>query len=108
MRGDAPGSTTPEELLAAAHAVCFGIGLRSVIGRQESVGFENRTTAIITAEKGPDGIRIRGSHLRGVVSGLEALALERLAEIEIIVEHECTISAALRGSVSITHEVVAD
>lgn len=38
VRGDARGSTTPEELLAAAHAVCFGIGLRSVIGRHGASG----------------------------------------------------------------------
>ena len=34
LRGEAPGTTTPEELLAASHAVCYGIGLRSVIGRR--------------------------------------------------------------------------
>lgn len=32
--GEPPGKTTPEELLAASHATCFGIGLRSVIGRR--------------------------------------------------------------------------
>jgi osmotically inducible protein OsmC len=31
--GEAAGKTTPEELLAASHATCYGIGLRSLIGR---------------------------------------------------------------------------
>ena len=32
--GETPGKTTPEELLAASHATCYGIGLRSLIGRR--------------------------------------------------------------------------
>lgn len=64
---DPPGKSTPEELLAASHAACYGIGLRSVIGR--SGGRAQRVTveAVISAEKGPDGIRIQSSHLAGVV-----------------------------------------
>lgn len=34
LRGEPAGVTTPEELLAASHATCFGIGLRSVIARR--------------------------------------------------------------------------
>lgn len=34
LSGEPPGMTTPEELLAASHATCFGIGLRSVIKRR--------------------------------------------------------------------------
>lgn len=33
LRGEPVGVTTPEELLAASYAVCFGIGLRSVLAR---------------------------------------------------------------------------
>ena len=33
-RVEPAGMTTPEELLAASHATCFGIGLRGVIGRR--------------------------------------------------------------------------
>jgi osmotically inducible protein OsmC len=107
LRGERENTTTPEELLAASHAVCYGIGLRSVIARQGGSASRIVTTATITAEKGPEGIRIRRSHLRGVVIGLEGLAADRLTEIGRTVEQECTISAAIRGSVTITYEIAA-
>jgi lipoyl-dependent peroxiredoxin len=108
VRGDPPGVTTPEELLAASHAVCFGIGVRSVIARQRGSAASIRTTATITAEKGPDGIRIRRSHLRAIVVGLDGISPEQLAEIGALVERECTISAAIHTNVRITHEVITE
>ena len=108
LRGERERTTTPEELLAASHAVCFGIGLRSVIARRGGSASGIVTTATITAEKGPDGIRIRRSHLRGIVVGLEGLEAERLTEIGGIVEQQCTISTAIRDSVAISYEIVAE
>jgi osmotically inducible protein OsmC len=67
LRGEPPGTTTPEELLAASHAACYGIGLRSVIARHGGSAATVRVTATLTAEKGADGIRIRRSHLSAVV-----------------------------------------
>src|SRR4051794_10833365 len=81
LRGEAAGSTTPEELLAASHAVCYGIGLRSVIGRHGGSAARIVVTATITAEKGPEGIRIRQSHLSGVVEGLERIDPASLDDI---------------------------
>lgn len=105
--GDPPAVTTPEELLAASHAVCFGIGLRSVIGRRGGTARRVTVEATITADKGPEGIRIRSSHLRGVVEELQGIAKEQLGDIARETAEGCTISQAIRGSVAITHEVVA-
>jgi osmotically inducible protein OsmC len=105
LRGEPPGTTTPEELLAASHAVCYGIGLRSVIGRSGGSASRVVVTATITAEKGPNGIRVRGSHLSAVVEGLEGVDASALADIGRIVEQECTISTVIRGSVEITYDV---
>ncbi len=107
LRGEPAGVTTPEELLAASHAVCFGIGLRSVIGRNGGVATTIRMTATITAEKGPDGIRVRRSHLAGVVEGLQGIEPARLPELGATVERECTISTAIRGAVEISYDIVA-
>src|SRR5687768_12841950 len=96
-----PGHTTPEELLAASHGTCYGIGLRSVIGQRGGMAQRVIVTATITAEKGAHGIRIRSSHLRGVVEGLEGIAPDQLPEIAQAAEAECTISIAMRGSVAI-------
>jgi len=107
LRGEPAGVTTPEELLAASHAVCFGIGLRSVIGRNGGVATTIRMAATITAEKGPEGIRVRRSHLVGVVEGLVGIDPARLPELGATVERECTISTAIRGAVEISYEIVA-
>ena len=107
LRGEPAGVTTPEELLAASHAVCFGIGLRSVIARNGGVASTIRLTATITAEKGPEGIRVRRSHLTGFVEGLQGLEPDRLSEIGALVERDCTISNAIRGAVQISYEITA-
>lgn len=106
-RGERPGATTPEEMLAASHAICYGIGLRSLIGRRGGVARRVTVTATITAEKGPSGIRVQSAHLDAVVLGLEGLAVAQLAEIARTVEEDCTISVALRGNVAVSSTVTA-
>jgi osmotically inducible protein OsmC len=105
--GEPEGVTTPEELLAASHAACFGIGLRSVIGRRGGTARRVSVVATVTAEKGASGIRIRSAHLSGVVEGLEGVTSEELEDIARETADGCTISEALWGNVVITHEVAA-
>ena len=107
MSGEAAGTTTPEELLAASHAVCYGIGLRSLIAQRGGNARRVTVTATVTAEKGAGGIRIRSSHLRGVVEGLEGVDVDALQEIARATEEGCTISNAIRESVAITYDVSA-
>jgi len=107
LRGESAGTTTPEELLAASHAVCFAIGLRSVLARNGGSATRILLTATITAEKGPEGIRVRRSHLSGVVEGLLGVDETRLAQMGGVVERECTISNAIRGSVAISYDIIA-
>jgi len=107
LRGEPPGTTTPEELLAASHAVCFGIGLRSVLARRGGSAERIAVTATITAEKGPEGIRIRRSHLSGAVAGLRGVDPGALGEVADEAKRECTISIAIGGTVVVTHEISA-
>jgi osmotically inducible protein OsmC len=107
LRGEPAGVTTPEELLAASHAVCFGIGLRSVLARNGGTASRIRMTATITAKKGEQGIRVRRSHLSGVVEGLEGVTASDLPEMGRQTEQECTISNAIRGAVEITVAIAA-
>jgi osmotically inducible protein OsmC len=105
LRGEANGTTTPEELLAASHATCYAIGLRSVLARHGGSASRLTVTATVTAEKDSGAIRILQSHLTAVldgVTGLDATALERCAEAA---KRECTISNALSGPVTVSHEV---
>jgi len=107
VSGDPPGKTTPEELLAASHATCYGIGLRSLIGQRGGQAQRVTVEATIKAEKGADGIRIHSSHLTAVIEGLKGLDAAKLEDVAREVAEECTISIALRGAVRITHEISA-
>jgi lipoyl-dependent peroxiredoxin len=108
VAGDPPGKTTPEELLAASHATCYGIGLRSLIGQRGGRVRRVIVDAAITAEKGAGGIRIQSSHLTAVVEALEGLDRAQLEAVAREVAQECTISIALRDAVQITHEIKTD
>ena len=103
--GEPEGATTPEELLAASHATCFGIGLRSVLGQRGGSASELRVTATVSAEKGGGRIRIRGAHLDATVRGLTGVESSGLDEIAAAAEQACTISALLRASVPVTVSV---
>lgn len=107
LGGEPLGTTTPEELLAASHAVCFGIGLRSLIARRGGAAERVRVTATLTVEKGTREICITGSHLEGRVEGLTGIEANTLSEIGRIAEEGCTISIAIRQSVAITVDVRA-
>jgi osmotically inducible protein OsmC len=107
LAGEPAGVTTPEELLAASHAACFGIGLRSVIGRRGGSAGRVRVTATLTVEKGAGAIRIRSSHLRAEVEGLTGIDSGSLPDIARAAEEGCTISAAIRGTVAISVDLAA-
>ena len=108
LKGEAAGSTTPEELLAASHAACFGIGLRSVIAQRGGIAARISVTATVTAEKGSGAIRIQSSRLRADVEGLVGLEDGSLHEIARAAEESCTISALIRPTVAISVEIHAN
>lgn len=105
IAGDPPSTTTPEELLAAPHATCYGIGLRSLIARRGGRARRVSVTATVAAEKGPQGIRLQSSHLAGIVDGLEATDESALPELAREPEERCTISITIRGAVAASSEV---
>lgn len=107
LGGEPAGTSSPEELLAASHATCFGIGLRSQIGMRGGTARRVEVTATVTADKGSREIRIRSSHLTGHVEGLEGVDPTMLPEIAQAVEEGCTISAAIRQAVAISVEISA-
>ena len=76
-----------------------------MIGKRGGSASRIVTTATITAEKGPDGIRIRRSNLHAVVTGLTGIEPARLTEIGAIVKQECTISNAIEAAVEISYEI---
>lgn len=101
LGGEPPGATTPEELLAASHATCFGIALRSVLAARGGSADRITTTATLTADKGGGRIRIVAAHLEAVVEGLSNLDQEGLDTAARAAEEACTISTLLRPTVPI-------
>jgi osmotically inducible protein OsmC len=102
--GEGDGKTTPEEMLAASHAVCYAMGLAATIGRQGGKARTLRVTTTVTADKGEAGIKIVSSHIKARVEGLEGIDRSKFDEIAHTAEQRCPISNAIRGSVNITVE----
>jgi osmotically inducible protein OsmC len=102
--GEGDGKTTPEELLAGSHAVCYAMGLTATIGRSGGKASRVRVTATVTADKGEAGIKVVSSHLKARVEGLEGIDRSAFNEIARTAEQRCPISNAIRGAVNITVE----
>jgi len=102
--GEGDGKTTPEELLAASHAVCYAMGLAATLGRQGGKARRLQVTATVTADKGEAGIKVVSSHLKATAEGLEGLDAARFDDVARTAEQRCPISNAIRGSVNITVE----
>jgi len=103
--GDAQGVTSPEELMAAAHAACYAMALNGTIGRTEGVSVDRTlVTATITADKGDAGIKIVSSKLEVTAYGLRGADARKFQEIAVLAEGRCPVSNAYRGTMQITVE----
>ena len=104
--GEPQGSTSPEELIAGAHAVCFAMVVNAAAGKKGASIEKTTVNCTVTADKGDTGIKITTSKLEVTVEGLkgmEAAAFEAFAKEA---EKGCPVSNALRGNVQI--DVVAN
>jgi osmotically inducible protein OsmC len=98
---DAEGKTSPEELLAAAHAACFNMAFSNGLAKAGHTAEQLETTAEVTFEKGESGWSVARSKLtvRGRVPGLDADGFRREAETA---KDGCPISRALKGNVDLS------
>ena len=103
----ADDKTTPEELLAAAHAVCYAMVVTNTIGKQGGHAQRVRVTATVTGEKSDAGLKVVSSHLKVDVAGLQGIDRAKIQELAVGAEKGCPISNAIRGSVAITVEAQA-
>jgi len=99
--------TTPEELLAGAHAICYAMVLANTIGKQGGTARRVRVTATVTADKSDAGIKVASSNLKAVVEGLEGIDPKGLSELATNAEKGCPISNAIRGNVAISVDASA-
>jgi lipoyl-dependent peroxiredoxin len=105
--GEPDGKTTPEEFMAASHAVCYTMVLTNTIAKQGGKARKVRVTATVTADKGDSGIKVTSSHLKATIEGLQGIETSKLQELATNAEKGCPISNAIRGSVAITVDAQA-
>jgi osmotically inducible protein OsmC len=96
------GKTSPEDLLAAAHAACYAMAFSNVLAQQGHAPDELRVTATVGfgPKQGGGGMAVQYSNLSvtGKVSGMDEAAFEDAARQG---EQGCPISNALRNNVPI-------
>ena len=102
--GDAQGVTSPEELMAAAHAACYAMALNGTLGRKQASADRTVIRATVTADKGDAGIKIMSSKLTVTAYGLKGLDASQFAEVAKEAEGRCPVSNAYRGTMQITVE----
>ena len=95
---DAGGTTSPEELIAAAHSSCYAMQLSADIAAAGGTPVALEVTADVSL--GPDpagGFRITGIALkvRGEVEGLDEAGFQQAAEKA---KAGCPVSKALTGT----------
>jgi lipoyl-dependent peroxiredoxin len=94
------GKTSPEELIASAHASCFAMALALVLGENKTPPERVAVSAACTLDEVDGAPRITTIELnvRAQVPGVEPAVLERMVERA---GDLCPVSNALRGNVKI-------
>jgi osmotically inducible protein OsmC len=91
------GRTSPEELIAAAHASCFSMALANGLAQAGSPPEELSTSATVTFVPGT-GITRSVLDVVGKVPGLDENAFREAAEQA---KEGCPVSQALKGNVEL-------
>ena len=93
-----PGKTSPEELLAAAHASCYCMALSHELGEAGNPPERLEATATIEFIPG-EGVKYSHIVVTGRVSGIDQSQFEAAAKSA---GENCPISGALKGNIEIT------
>ena len=97
------GKTSPEELVASAHASCYSMALAAGLGGAGTPPSKLEVDATVTFEKVESGWKVQSSALKvvGIVPGADAAAFQAAAEAA---KDGCPISQALKGNVELSVE----
>lgn len=98
---DPGGKTSPEELIAAAHASCFSMGLSAALAGEGHAPQELTVDATSTFVVDQNGPRISAMHfdVKGKVDGIDQGAFATAAQGAA---EGCPVSKALKGNVEIS------
>lgn len=98
---DHNGRTSPEELIASAHAACFSMAFSAGLARNGTPAERLDVKAVVTFDKTDAGWRITKSELtvRGTVPGIDDAKFVELANAA---KDGCPVSSALKGNVELS------
>ena len=97
-------TTSPEELLAAAHAACYCMGLAHELDGAGHVAGRLEATAVVSFVPG-EGVKSSRLAVRGRVPGIDEAGFHQAAEAAA---EGCPISGALKGNVEISVEATLE
>ena len=95
---DGPNGTSPEDLIAAAHAGCFAMALSHGLAEGGTPADELKTSATVTFQPG-EGITKIALRVRGRVPGIDDAGFQEAAEDA---KENCPVSKALAAVPEIT------
>ena len=95
------GKTSPEELVAAAHAACYSMAFSNGLAKGGHAPDRLDVTAEVTFAKQESGWKVASSHItvRGRVPGISESDFRTAAEAA---RDGCPISVALKGNVELS------
>ena len=95
------GRTSPEELIAAAHASCYSMAFSAGLARNGTPAQHLEVEVVITFDKTEAGWRIIASQItvEGTVPGIDETRFVELAEAA---KDGCPVSQALKGNVELS------
>lgn len=96
--GEEGGKTSPEELIAAAHAACFSMALSNGLAKGGTPPESLAVSARVTFVPGT-GITASALEVTGQVPGIAEDAFRQAAETA---KENCPVSQALKGNVELT------
>jgi lipoyl-dependent peroxiredoxin len=100
-RAEGGEGTSPEELIAGAHASCVLMALAGVLARADTPPTRLESEAKATFDKVDEGFAITKMELRirGEVEGIDEETFRQAAEGA---KENCPVSQALKGNVEVT------
>jgi osmotically inducible protein OsmC len=105
--GEPAGVTSPEELLAAAHASCFSMAVSNELAKAGTPPTSVAVSAVVTGDKLESGWTVLSSAItvRGVVPGATEASFRDAAEKA---RDGCPISKALKGNIQLSVEAILE
>jgi osmotically inducible protein OsmC len=98
--GEAGGTTSPEELIAAAHATCYAMVLSNALPRAGKSPERIEVEAVCTLDRDESGLKITRVDLNAGARMADT-SEEEFRELAVAAEQRCPVSNALRGNVDI-------